>query len=93
MLITTESPRMLLRTGFMWNVGITVCASTKISELHRLLPKYFKITRMEWYESLDPFFNRFPRAKTPKIYKISEEELSEHLRDASPLKGNGQDNL
>lgn len=75
------------------NVGITVCASTKISELHRLLPKYFKITRMEWYESLDPFFNRFPRAKTPKIYKISEEELSEHLRDASPLKGDGQDNL
>ncbi|MCQ2185029.1 MAG: SprT-like domain-containing protein [Bacteroidales bacterium] len=62
--------------------GITVCASTKISELHRLLPKYYKITGMQWYSSTDPFFNRFPRARTPKIYKITEEELSEHLHSA-----------
>ena len=52
------------------NMGITVCASTKIFELYRLLPKYYQITKMEWYGSIDPFFNRFPRANTPKIYQI-----------------------
>lgn len=67
------------------NMGITVCASTKISELYRLLPQYYSITGMEWYVSLDPFFNRFPRSNTPKIYKITKEELSEHLKESVPL--------
>lgn len=69
--------------------GITVCASTKIFELYRLLPKYYRIKEMEWYGSIDPFFNRFPRANTPKIYKITEEELSEHLQESAPLKCDG----
>lgn len=71
------------------NMGITVCASTKIFELYRLLPKYYQISKMEWYGSIDPFFNRFPRANTPKIYKITKEELSEHLRESVPLKCDG----
>ena len=71
------------------NRGVTVCASTKIFELYRLLPKYYQISKMEWYGSIDPFFNRFPRANTPKIYKITEEELSEHLRESVPLKCGG----
>lgn len=71
------------------NKGITVCASTKIFELYRLLPKHFNITKMEWYGSIDPFFNRFPRANTPKIYKITEEELTEHLQESVPLKCDG----
>lgn len=63
-------------------VGVTVCASTRISELRRLLPRYFKISKMDWYVSYDPFFNRFPRARTPKIYWITTEELSAHLKNA-----------
>lgn len=69
--------------------GITVCASTKIFELYRLLPRYYRITEMEWYGSIDPFFNRFPRAHTPKIYKITEEELAAHLRESVPLRCDG----
>ncbi|MCQ2155818.1 MAG: SprT-like domain-containing protein [Bacteroidales bacterium] len=72
------------------NMGITVCATTKIFELYRRLPRHFNIIKMEWYSSLDPFFNRFPRAKTPKIYKITKEELSEHLKDSVPLKCDGR---
>lgn len=71
------------------NKGITVCASTKIFELYRLLPKYYDITKMEWYGSIDPFFDRFPRANTPKIYRITEEELTEHLKESVPLKCDG----
>ena len=71
------------------NMGITVCASTKIFELYRKLPKYYRISKMEWYGSLDPFFNRFPRANTPKIYKITKEELSVHLKDSVALSCDG----
>lgn len=69
--------------------GVTVCASTKIFELYRLLPKYYEVAKMEWYGSIDPFFNRFPRANTPKIYKITAQELDEHLQDSVPLRCDG----
>lgn len=73
-------------------MGVTVCASTRVSELRRRLPRYFKIAKMEWYVSCDPFFNRFPRAHTPKIYRITPEELSEHLKDAGLLDVSGWPN-
>lgn len=69
--------------------GITVCSSTKLFEICRLLPARYKITGMKWYGSLDPFFNRYPRSNTPKIYKITEEDLTEHLRDSVPLRCDG----
>lgn len=70
--------------------GLTVCASTKIFELYRLLPRYYKITKMQWYASIDPFFNRFPCSRTPKIYKITEEDLSEHLKDSIRFRCDGR---
>jgi len=37
------------------------------------------------FGSEDPFFNGFPRSKTPKLYKITREELDKHLADAISL--------
>lgn len=71
-------------------VGVTVCALTKIFELYRTLPRAYRLKKMEWYGSRDPFFNRFPRARTPKIYKVAEDELSEHLKGAQPLRCDGR---
>jgi len=71
------------------NWGITVCANTRLFEIHRSLPRYYKLQSMTWYGSADPFFNRFPRSKTPKIYKITKEELDTHLRDAQLFKCDG----
>ena len=34
-------------------------------------------------------FDRFPRANTPKIYRITAEELTEHLKESVPLKCDG----
>lgn len=34
------------------NKGITVCASTKIFELYRLLPKYYRISKMDLRDSI-----------------------------------------
>ena len=70
--------------------GITVCTSEKISGIYRLLPNYYRISKIELYCSTDPFFNRFPRSKTPKIYKITAGDLEEHLKESVQLKCNGR---
>lgn len=71
------------------NWGITVCANTRIFEIHRKLPKYYRLRSVTWYGSTDPFFNRYPRSRVPKIYKISKEELDLHLADARQFKCDG----
>ena len=64
------------------NYGITVCIEEKINYLRRVLPRYFKIKSMTWYVSDDPFFNKYPRSRTPKIYKISREDIETHIERA-----------
>ena len=63
-------------------VGVTVCSESKVRYMKRVLPRCFSLEKMEWYTSKDAFFNRFPRARTPKIYKITRDELDSHLADA-----------
>lgn len=58
-------------------VGVTVCAKTRVGELNRLLPKYYTLTSLKWYITVDTFFNRFPLSRTPKIYLITPEELAQ----------------
>jgi len=67
------------------SIGVTVCAQTKIFELYRSIPKMCRIKQMSWYGSMDPFFNRYPRSKTPKVYKISQQEVEEHLSGAQKM--------
>jgi len=76
-----------LRDG---NWGITSCAKTKVFEIHRGLPKYYSLRSLEWYGSTDPFFNRYPRSRKPRIYKITRAELDEHLAGAVRLKCDGR---
>lgn len=61
---------------------VTVAASTKIFELHRSFSRCPDITAVQWYGSLDPFFDRYPRSKTPRVYKIAPEDIKEHLEFA-----------
>ena len=65
--------------------GITIAAKSRLFSLWDLMPGFPEVTETKWFLSYDPYFNRFPRALTPKIYRIPAEELEEHLRDASPL--------
>ena len=64
------------------NIGITVSASTKVFELNRSLPRCYDLAGMEWYRSCDPFFDRFPRSRTPKIYRITRWDLDLHMEGA-----------
>lgn len=58
-------------------LGVTVCAKTRVDELNRLLPKYYHLESMQWFFSIDTLFNRFPVSRTPKIYHITSQELSQ----------------
>lgn len=68
----------LLKNG-RW--GVTVCTEAMMKKLDGLLPRYYAIQERHWYTSTDPFFNRYPRSRTAKIYKISREDLDVHLPD------------
>lgn len=72
----------LLKDG-KW--GVTVCTEAKMPEIDRWLPRSYAIERKRWYRSQDIFFNRYPRSRTPKIYRISREDLDLHLADAQEL--------
>ena len=72
----------LLKDG---SCGVTVCTEAKMPEIDRWLPRSYAIDRKRWYRSQDIFFNRYPRSRTPKIYRISREDLDLHLADAQEL--------
>lgn len=66
-------------------LGITIASKTKLFMLWDELPKVRQVAECAWYVSTDPFFNRFPRASSLKIYKISKEDLDAHCYDFKPL--------
>lgn len=68
------------------SIGITRASKSKIFELNRDLPRHFPLIRLRWYNSRNPYFNSFPRALTPKIYKANREVLEKELADAIPFK-------
>ena len=65
--------------------GITIAARSRIFELWDRMKRFPKVTDTRWYVSDDPFFNRYPRSLTPKIYRISGSDLETHLKNAKPL--------
>lgn len=65
--------------------GITIAARSRVFMLWDKMKRFPKVTDTRWYLSKDPFFNRFPRSLTPKIYRISDSDLETHLKDAKSL--------
>lgn len=66
-------------------VGVTVAAHTRWQYLREHLPHIPNVTDCIWYVTSNPFFNKFPRALTAKIYLISKTEIAENLADAEPM--------
>lgn len=65
--------------------GITLAVKSRLFQLWNELPRCSGVVQCRWYSSLDPFFNRYPRSLSPKVYPITPAELNDHLRDAIPL--------
>ena len=77
-------------TRFKTNqIGITIANKSKLFQLWDELPKVPKVAECNWYVSNDPFFNRYPRASTVKIYPISRADLEEHMKDFKQLVRSG----
>jgi len=68
--------------------GITVCAKTRISEIYRNFRRSGIVSSMQWYVSDDPYFSRFPQSRSSRIYKISQTDLREHLKNAYEITNN-----
>lgn len=66
-------------------LGITLSAHTKIDMLWKELPKFPGVTECMWFESYNPYFNRFRRSSSVKIYRIDEKELEQNIIDARPF--------
>lgn len=65
--------------------GVTVCARSRVFQLNRDIPRYYKTRSTAWYVSDNPFFGKYPNSISPKIYKITDGELEAALVGAVPM--------
>lgn len=66
--------------------GITRVSMSRVFMLHDQLPRYYKVKAIRWYHTCNPYFNAFPRAFKPKIYKADKVVLDKELTGAVELK-------
>ena len=71
-----------LRSGDM---GVAVCARSRAFEIYDELPLRYDILKVDWYFTTDPFFNRFRRTNTAKLYRADKEEVCKYLASATEL--------
>ncbi|MCR4824380.1 MAG: SprT-like domain-containing protein, partial [Bacteroidales bacterium] len=66
--------------------AVTVCAKTRIHNIRRAFSWSPAIRSTAWYTSTDPWFNRFPRCRTAKIFPVDPDTLRKHLEEARPFR-------
>ena len=69
--------------------GMTITARTRIFDLHRRFSALPEVESVEWYFSLDPFFNRFPAFQSMK-YILLTDEIRQAISGATPLVNDGR---
>lgn len=67
-------------------VGIMVPAFSRIHPLENLIRRTSEIVSTHWYVTEHPYFNRFPRSRTLKVYKIDTKEVLPLLADCQEIK-------
>lgn len=66
--------------------GITISTRTRLFQLWNEIPQLSGVVSVRWYISTDPYFNRYPRSSSLKVYTIPQDELEDHLQSAKSLK-------
>ena len=59
--------------------AVTVCASTRVRAIRRAFTLSPTVRSTTWFTTTDPWFNRFPRCRTPKIFPVDSADLQPHL--------------
>ena len=62
--------------------ALTVCAEAAIPKIKRAFRWSPTVRSTAWYHSTDPWFNRFPHCRTPKLFPVDPAELAKHLISA-----------
>ena len=60
-------------------IAVTVAAQPCIGRIRRAFRLSPTVRSSDWFHSTDPWFNRFPRCRTPKLFPVDPAELSAHL--------------
>ncbi len=65
-------------------MGITVCNESMYPRIRDGLKRCYPIRESRWYVTCDPYFNRFPHSRKPRIYLVKDmstlmPKLSEQL--------------
>lgn len=71
-----------------WKDGmktISRVTSTFVFEFHRILLANENVVRQEWFGSFDEWFDHFPAARTPRFFKLSQEDYESYVATAVPL--------
>lgn len=70
-------------------LGVAPVAKTRLHELWERMPTIPGVEAVKWVGAIDPWFNRFPRVMTPKLYLSSDEEALPHLKGGVILEKSG----
>ena len=65
--------------------ALTVAAQSCIARIRRAFRWSPTIRSQAWYHSRDPWFNRYPHCRSPKIFPVDPAVLQPHLDGAEPL--------
>lgn len=70
------------------DLGVTVSrvSSTSILKFHQQVSSHPDIKAFQWYASISPLLQRFPRSRTLRFYKISSEDLSKIISHPSTIR-------
>ncbi len=63
-------------------LGITSISRTRIFQLHSTWLSDTRIEKIEWFWSQDPWFNRYPTARSAKAWKLTREDYEQHFEKA-----------
>ena len=65
--------------------AVTVCNPKSAPAIRRVFRLAAAVRTQAWFRSLDPWFNRFPRCRSPKLFPVDPDVLRPHLEGALPL--------
>lgn len=68
--------------------GVAPVAKSRIFELWDAFSRWADVVSVSWIGTVDPWFNRFPRVMSPKLYMASRDDLLLHLKGALRLERN-----
>lgn len=66
-------------------LGVAPVAKSRIFELWETFRVWQEVVNVSWIGTVDPWFNRFPRVMTTKVYITTREALLPHLKGALRL--------